>query len=64
MYILSSPPRTLLDLMAAKTVSLTTIDNVVMMEVDEMLNTGFTDSTNAILPMYRKSVTPRYSPPL
>ena len=35
--------------MERKTVSLTTIQNVVMDEADEMLNMGFTDSINAIL---------------
>ena len=35
--------------MERKTVSLSTISNVVMDEADEMLNMGFTDSINAIL---------------
>lgn len=35
--------------MERKTVSLSTIQNVVMDEADEMLNMGFTDSINAIL---------------
>ena len=47
--ILTATPGRLLDLMERKTVSLTTIQNVVMDEADEMLNMGFTDSINAIL---------------
>ena len=35
--------------MERKTVSLSTIHNVVMDEADEMLNMGFTESINAIL---------------
>ncbi len=50
MYISSLPlPGRLLDLMERKTVSLSTIRNVVMDEADEMLNMGFTESINAIL---------------
>ena len=36
-------------LMERKTVSLSTVHNIVMDEADEMLNMGFTDSINAIL---------------
>ena len=39
--VLATPGR-LLDLMERKTVSLATIQNVVMDEADEMLNMGFT----------------------
>ena len=50
MYIsLLLPPDVYLDLMERKTVSLSTIRNVVMDEADEMLNMGFTESINAIL---------------
>ena len=48
-HIIVATPGRLLDLMERKTVSLTTIRNVVMDEADEMLNMGFTDSINAIL---------------
>ena len=48
-HIIVATPGRLLDLMERKTVSLTTIQNVVMDEADEMLNMGFTDSINAIL---------------
>lgn len=48
-HIIVATPGRLLDLMERKTVSLTTIKNVVMDEADEMLNMGFTDSINAIL---------------
>ncbi len=49
MHIIVATPGRLLDLMERKTVSLSTIRNVVMDEADEMLNMGFTDSINAIL---------------
>ena len=48
-HIIVATPGRLLDLMERKTVSLSTISNVVMDEADEMLNMGFTDSINAIL---------------
>ena len=48
-HIIVATPGRLLDLMERKTVSLSTIQNVVMDEADEMLNMGFTDSINAIL---------------
>ena len=48
-HIIVATPGRLLDLMERKTVSLVTIQNVVMDEADEMLNMGFTDSINAIL---------------
>ncbi len=48
-HIIVATPGRLLDLMERKTVSLSTIHNVVMDEADEMLNMGFTDSINAIL---------------
>ncbi|KAA6318329.1 DEAD-box ATP-dependent RNA helicase CshA, partial [termite gut metagenome] len=48
-HIIVATPGRLLDLMERKTVSLTTIRNVIMDEADEMLNMGFTDSINAIL---------------
>lgn len=48
-HIIVATPGRLLDLMERKTVSLATINNVVMDEADEMLNMGFTDSINAIL---------------
>lgn len=48
-HIIVATPGRLLDLMERKTVSLTTIKNVVMDEADEMLNMGFTESINAIL---------------
>ena len=48
-HIIVATPGRLLDLMERKTVSLSTIRNVVMDEADEMLNMGFTDSINAIL---------------
>lgn len=48
-HIIVATPGRLLDLMERRTVSLTTIKNVVMDEADEMLNMGFTDSINAIL---------------
>lgn len=48
-HIIVATPGRLLDLMERKTVSLSTIQSVVMDEADEMLNMGFTDSINAIL---------------
>ena len=48
-HIIVATPGRLIDLMERKTVSLSTIENVVMDEADEMLNMGFTDSINAIL---------------
>ena len=48
-HIIVATPGRLIDLMERKTVSLTTIQNVVMDEADEMLNMGFTDSIDAIL---------------
>ena len=48
-HIIVATPGRLLDLMERKTVSLATIQNVVMDEADEMLNMGFSDSINAIL---------------
>ena len=48
-HIIVATPGRLLDLMDRGTVSLATINNVVMDEADEMLNMGFTDSINAIL---------------
>ena len=48
-HIIVATPGRLLDLMERKTVSLSTVHNVVMDEADEMLNMGFTDSINAIL---------------
>ena len=48
-HIIVATPGRLLDLMERRTVSLGTIENVVMDEADEMLNMGFTDSINAIL---------------
>ena len=48
-HIIVATPGRLIDLMERKTVSLATIQNVVMDEADEMLNMGFTDSINAIL---------------
>ena len=48
-HIIVATPGRLLDLMDRKTVSLSTIKNVVMDEADEMLDMGFTDSINAIL---------------
>ncbi|MDR0962432.1 MAG: DEAD/DEAH box helicase [Mediterranea sp.] len=48
-HIIVATPGRLLDLMERKTVSLTTVKNVVMDEADEMLNMGFSDSINAIL---------------
>ncbi|MEG0463773.1 DEAD/DEAH box helicase [Bacteroides sp.] len=48
-HIIVATPGRLLDLMQRRTVSLSTINNVVMDEADEMLNMGFTESINAIL---------------
>jgi ATP-dependent RNA helicase DeaD len=48
-HIIVATPGRLLDLMERRTVSLATVNNVVMDEADEMLNMGFTDSINAIL---------------
>lgn len=48
-HIIVATPGRLLDLMQRRTVSLSTISNVVMDEADEMLNMGFTESINAIL---------------
>lgn len=48
-HVIVATPGRLLDLMERKTVSLSTVHNVVMDEADEMLNMGFTDSINAIL---------------
>ena len=48
-HIIVATPGRLLDLMERKTVSLSTVHNIVMDEADEMLNMGVTDSINAIL---------------
>ena len=48
-HIIVATPGRLLDLMERKTVSLSTVHNIVRDEADEMLNMGFTDSINAIL---------------
>ena len=48
-HIIVATPGRLLDLMERKTVSVSTVHNIVMDEADEMLNMGFTDSINAIL---------------
>lgn len=48
-HIIVATPGRLLDLMERKTVSLSSVKNVVLDEADEMLNMGFTDSINAIL---------------
>ncbi|MBP6065025.1 DEAD/DEAH box helicase [Bacteroides sp.] len=48
-HVIVATPGRLIDLMQRRTVSLSTIHNVVMDEADEMLNMGFTDSINAIL---------------
>lgn len=48
-HIIVATPGRLLDLMERKTVSLSTIKNVVMDEADEMLNMGFSEDINAIL---------------
>ena len=48
-HIIVATPGRLIDLMERGTVSLATIENVVMDEADEMLNMGFTESINTIL---------------
>ena len=48
-HIIVATPGRLLDLMKRKTVSLSTVTNVVMDEADEMLNMGFSEDINAIL---------------
>ena len=48
-HIIVATPGRLIDLMERKTVSLATVQNVVMDEADEMLDMGFTDSIDAIL---------------
>ncbi|NDV58082.1 DEAD/DEAH box helicase [Bacteroides sp. 519] len=48
-HVIVATPGRLLDLMERKTVSLSTVSNVVLDEADEMLNMGFTESLNAIL---------------
>lgn len=48
-HIIVATPGRLLDLMERKTVSLSTVQNVVLDEADEMLNMGFTESIDAIL---------------
>lgn len=48
-HVIVATPGRLLDLMERKTVSLSTVKNVVLDEADEMLNMGFTESLNAIL---------------
>ena len=48
-HIIVATPGRLIDLMERKTVSLSTVHNVVMDEADEMLTMGFSDSINAIL---------------
>ncbi|MCD8292553.1 MAG: DEAD/DEAH box helicase [Prevotellaceae bacterium] len=48
-HIIVATPGRLIDLMERKTVSLSTIQNVVMDEADEMLDMGFTESIDAIL---------------
>lgn len=48
-HIIVATPGRLIDLMERGAVSLSTIENVVMDEADEMLNMGFTDSINTIL---------------
>ncbi|WP_321333973.1 DEAD/DEAH box helicase [uncultured Bacteroides sp.] len=48
-HIIVATPGRLLDLMQRRTVSLSTISNVIMDEADEMLNMGFTESINSIL---------------
>ena len=47
--IIVATPGRLLDLMQRKTVSLATVQNVVLDEADEMLNMGFSESIDAIL---------------
>ena len=48
-HIIVATPGRLIDLMHRKTVSLSTVTNVVLDEADEMLNMGFTESINEIL---------------
>lgn len=48
-HIIVATPGRLLDLMRRKTVSLSTISNVVLDEADEMLNMGFSEDIDAIL---------------
>ena len=48
-HIIVATPGRLLDLMQRKTVSLATVQNVVLDEADEMLNMGFSESIDAIL---------------
>ncbi len=48
-HIIVATPGRLIDLMKRGTVSLATIQNVVMDEADEMLNMGFSESIDAIL---------------
>lgn len=48
-HIIVATPGRLLDLMERKTVSLTTIQNVVMDEADEMLNMGFREDIESVL---------------
>lgn len=48
-HIIVATPGRLIDLMERGVVSLSTIENVVMDEADEMLNMGFTESINTIL---------------
>ena len=48
-HIIVATPGRLLDLMERGKVTLSTVQNVVMDEADEMLDMGFTDSINAIL---------------
>lgn len=53
-----SYPGRLLDLMERKTVSLSTIHNVVMDEADEMLNMDSQKASTPFWLMYRRSATP------
>ena len=58
-HIIVATPGRLLDLMERKTVSLTTIQNVVMDEADEMLDMGFVDDIEEImrsLPVERQTL--------
>lgn len=48
-HIIVATPGRLIDLMERGAVSLSSIENVVMDEADEMLNMGFTESINTIL---------------
>ena len=56
-HIIVATPGRLLDLMERKTVSLSTIRNVVMDEADEMLNMGLQIALTLFWLMYRKNVT-------